>query len=261
MPYTVTNPFFREAILRISRIIIGCTKLVDSYGPENQWRTKILKSLKPSNELLVAVLVVELSKQDEKMHVSPKEIKKRLSESGVEVHHSTISRALKQLVRVNHLEINTNTYRMGPGRPKTEIMGIAKPGPKSVYSRSNEEIFVSEFVRTIFFRGMIYLSLYDSGTLHRFLKFFHYKRMITLKYSEVGEILKVEKAMTTNTIEFFNNMESIFLQIQKDLKKKTDDRIMLDAFRLMRRELKARDWQNDQLYSTFFKCGGLCYSG
>jgi hypothetical protein len=261
MPSYVTNDILiPETILLINRVIIGCTKLVNFLGAENQWKTEIRRSLKPSIEYLVTTLVIDLSKQDEERRFSPKDIEIRFSESVGNVHHSTITRSLRKLVSLNHLKIVKDNSRKRPGRPRASSTNTGRPGPKSEYSRSEAEVFLDNFVRTLFPRGMIYFSLYEAGVLSRLLKFFHYEQMISLKYSEIEQILKIEKAKAKHKVDSFGVIEPMCLSLQKDLKKKTDERIMIDASKLTKRDLRVRNWQNDRLYTTFFKTGGLCYA-
>jgi hypothetical protein len=253
-----SNTITLKDIDTIIEIIAGCTKHVYRYtGQEDQWYNRITnyrhRIMKPSKKLLAQISIV---KSPLDLRISPKQLESKFSE---QIDHETASHALTNLTKVNYLQESQDVRAKRPGKPKKDDVENIPPGPKSIYTISNDVLNLKNFVERAFPRAVIYQHLLKCDVLEQFLKFHHYSGMIRIKYTDPDEMVRIEKAKRPIDEKSLDKFKKKLEQHRCLLNQKNDKEIMLDASKKAKQDVRGRDWKCDPLYTEFFILGGLCY--
>jgi hypothetical protein len=238
--------FVEEELIR--RIIQGCDRFVCDLEAERYDRR--WKPPKPSQSQLVGLSVlypsVEIPYTSDGFRSFP-QVNGRLSEVE-KVDPSLVNRTLKSYVNVGY-------YRKDSGKKHSEIHGPNKKYYESDYLHSLKTLVSKRIPRTL-----IYCELLKTNILSRYFTLVYYSEILTRKYIDVEEMIKVKRARGIIYTE--KQIEALREAYHKDrefYKNKTNKRKILP----IAQKLAEKDLQNrlldDSRFTVFFVMGGNFY--
>jgi hypothetical protein len=241
--------------------VIGCAKDVYRYyGPEKKWKKRFFQA-KANKKNLVTLSVIERAKRSSDTKFTPEGVRSTYSLDVEPADHSTVSKSLKFLSKIDFLTYSKEDTSLGkPGKQKNDTSMNMIPGPTSAYSLSKSQTEIRAFVCRPEIRWRICSYLYESDIMLEFLKFHYYTMLIRQKYYSTNSVEKIIRSKGSIKLEAdITKIKEEYKESKTFLANKSDSDIMRVATKLAKKHLQEPTWQTDPLYTDFFIRGFICF--